>query len=322
MLEINITLVYQIIGYFVLLVILNKLLYKPVMRILSERDEKIGGAMKKAADTDKEVSTGIVEYEKRLKEAALKGQEERNRLKQEARAREKEILDAAGAQVANELASMRKKLADNKAGAMHSLRGEAQAISRSIADKLMDKKTAMMILALLMPLVPVIAGAAEEHEAAGPGSFWKIVNFAVLVAAIVILWQKVVKGLLNKRSAEIKTALEQAQAAKAVAEKKAAEYKEKLASLEGRINEITNEIRLEGESEKTRILLDAEAASKRMTEQAKLTVEQEIKKAKIELRQEAAALAVSMAQEILKKELGPEDQQRLIKGYLDNLRLN
>ena len=58
------------------------------------------------------------------------------------------------------------------------------------------------------------------------------------------------------------------------------------------------------------------------TRQAKLTGGQEVRKAKAEIRQEAAGIAVELAREILNKELNPADQEKLVKGYLENLRLN
>ena len=151
---------------------------------------------------------------------------------------------------------------------------------------------------------------------------WKVINFAILAAGIVVVWKKVLKGLVQKRSGEIKKALEEALSAKEAAGRKEAEYREKLSLLEKRLKEIVEELKREGEAERKRILAEAEAAAKKIKEEARASSEQEMKKARQEIGREVAALAVRMAEEILRKELRPEDQERLLKSYLKDLRLH
>lgn len=323
MISIDLTLVFQIIGFFILLVILNRFLYNPVLGILKERDEKIGGAVKQAAETEKDVEAGLLSYEKRIKEAAVKGHEERNRIRLEGVNTEKELLEAARLEAVKELSSMRTELAKSKDGALASLKEESRTISRSIAEKILERKVVLYLLTFgFAALLPALGYAAEGEHGGGAGGTWKIINFIILAVGVYLVWTKVISGLLDKRSAEIKKALDDARAAKDAADRKAAEYKEKLATLDRRVSEIHSELKLEGESEKRRIIEEAGKASAKLKEQAKTVAEQELKKARLEIREEVARLAVGMAEEILKKELKPEDQERLVKGYLNNLRLN
>lgn len=326
MISLDITLVLQIIGFFLLLIVLNRFLYNPVLKILKERDEKIGGAIKKAAETEKEVEAGLLTYDKKIKEAAVKGHEERNRIKQEGINREKEILEAARAEASKELSSMRSELSKSKDSALSALREEARTISKSIAEKILERKVVLFLLAFgLTALLPAFGYAAEAEHGAGHGGVggtWKIINFVILAVGVYLVWTKAISKLLDKRSAEIKKAIDDAREAKETAEKKAAEYKEKLNLLEKRISEIHLELKAEGEAEKNRIIEEAGKASEQVREQARLSAEQELKKARIEIRAEVAGLAVRMAEEILKKELKPEDQERLVRGYLNNMRLN
>lgn len=326
MISLDLTLVFQIIGFFFLLIVLNRFLYNPVLRILKERDEKIGGAIKKAAETEKEVEKGLLSYEKRIKEAAVKGHEERNRIRQEGLNREKELLEAARVEAARELASMRGELSKSKDSALASLKEESGTISLNIAEKILERKVVLFLITFgLTALLPALGFAANgEHGEGhgGVGGTWKIINFVILAVGVYLVWTKAIAGLLNKRSAEIKKAIDDAKEAKDAADKKAAEYKEKLALLEKRISEIHAGLKLEGEAEKQRIIEEAAKASERVREQARVAAAQELKKAKIEIKAEVARLAVQMAEEILKKELKPEDQERLVKGYLNNLRLN
>ncbi len=257
MISLDLTLVFQIIGFFFLLIVLNRFLYNPVLRILKERDEKIGGAIKKAAETEKEVETGLLSYEKRIKEAAVKGHEERNRIRQEGLNREKELLEAARVEAAKELTSMRGELSKSKDSALASLKEESRTISKNIAEKILERKVVLFLIAFgLTALLPAIVFAQGEHAEGhgGAGETWKIINFVILAVGVYLVWTKAIAGLLNKRSAEIKKAIDDAKEAKDTADRKAAEYKEKLSLLEKRISEIHAGLKLEGEAEKKRIV--------------------------------------------------------------------
>ncbi len=326
MLELNQTLLFQMIGFFALLFILNRLLYKPLLKVLKEREERIDGSLKAAAKSDKDVEEGLSSYEKKIKEAALKGTEAKNKIKQEGLEREKEVIEAARASAAVELGKMQTELEKSKRAALESLKGEAGSISRNIAEKILERKLVIAVFAFILPLIPAILKAAEEGGEHGNGDntslMWKAINFGILAAGIVIIWKKLLRGLLEKRSDDIKKAMEEARTAKEAADKKAQEYRGKLAMLDKKVAELHKELELEGEAEKKRIMAEAEKAAAKIKEQARLSAEAELKKAKIEIREEVARIAVGMAEEILRKELKPEDQERLIKGYLDNLRLN
>ena len=319
MISLDQTLLFQVIGFFILLVILNQFLYKPVQRVLRERDERIDGNLKKASLTKEELAEGLLNYDRKLKEAAVKGHEERARMRKETQEKEKAIIEAARVDAAKGLSSIRTELSASKGSALAGLKAEASVLAREIAGKVLDRNIAgLLVLAILLPSIAF----ASESEHGGNGPTWKLLNAAILAIGVYFVWTKVIKGLLDKRGTDIKKAIEEAQMARDEAEKKAAEYREKLSLLDKRVAGILSELRAEGESEKERMILDAGKAAERLKEQAKVAAEQEIRKAKLEIREEAAKLSVELAEQILKKELNPADQERLVKGYLNNLRLN
>lgn len=325
MLDIDITLVYQMIGFVVLMFIMNSLLYKPLLKILKERDERIGGTLESASKSEKEVDEGLKEYEKRLRDATTRGVEARNKLKQEGLNREKEIIEAAREQATEELTVIKRGIEKSKREAVTQLKTETKTLSQSIAEKILDRKVVITVLAFILPLLPLVAGASSEgggHEGGGSQMLWKVINFAILAIVVIVVWKKFIGKMLVKRSADIKQAMDDAKAAKETADKRAAEYSTKLAMLESRVAEIHKELEAEGEAEKEKILSEAAAAAGKIKEQAKLSAEQELKKAKSEIRREVAELSVRMAEELLSKDLKPADQEKLVKGYLDNLRLN
>jgi F-type H+-transporting ATPase subunit b len=118
------------------------------------------------------------------------------------------------------------------------------------------------------------------------------------------------------RREKIEKALADAEAAREAAERKLAEYSEKLAKANQEIDAIQATIRNEAELEKERIIAEATAASAKIRAQAEQAASQEIGRAKAELRQEAVRLAVGLAEETLKEKINKDDQDRLVGEYL------
>lgn len=326
MFDLDLSLVYQIISYIALLFVLNRFLYKPIQNILRERKERTDGALKSASLLDTEVADGLASYDMKIKEAVVKGTEEKNKLRKKAEEQGKAVIERAGEKNAEEFAVLRRTLADGKRSALAGLRTDAAAISREIAEKLLDRKTAAVVLMLILPLLPSMAfGSTEEGGHQGIDKMrllWSAINFVVLALVIAVIWVKVINKLLDKRSVDIKKAIDDAMAAKEAAEKKAADYRTRLDNLDSRIAEVIETLKREGEAEKERLLKEAGAAAEKFASQAKLAAEQEVKNAKKEMKKEALIMAIKMAEEILKKEVKLEDQKRLVKGCLEGMRLN
>ncbi len=326
MFDLDLSLVYQIISYIVLLFVLNRFLYKPIQNILRERKERTDGALKDASQLVQDVADGLVSYDMKIKEAVVKGTEEKNKLRKEAEEQGKAVIERAGEKNAEEFAVLRRTLADGKRSALAALRTDAAAISREIAEKLLDRKTAAVVFMLILPLLPSMAfGSTEEGGHQGIDKMrllWSAINFVVLALVIAVIWVKVINKLLDKRSGDIKKAIDDAAAAKEAAEKKAADYKTQLDNLDSRIAEVIETLKREGEAEKERLIKEAGAAAQKFASQAKLAAEQEVKNAKKEMKKEALIMAIKMAEEILKKEVRSEDQKRLVKGCIEGMRLN
>ena len=146
---------------------------------------------------------------------------------------------------------------------------------------------------------------------------WRALDFAILVAILVWALKKAnVKGLLADRRANIEKALREATAAREAAERKFAEYSDKLAKANKEIEEIREAITREGEAEKARIIAEAKLAAEKIKEQAQQAAGHEVLKAKAELRKEAAKLAVQLAEQTLREKIRKDDQDRLVGEYL------
>ena len=326
MLEINYTLGVQVITYLLLLYAFHQLLFKPVMAVFEERKKRTAGAVEEAGKIEKEVEGGIADYEKRLKEETIKAQEGRARIRQSAVKKEQELLDKARKAAATELAKISTELGESKKSAMEALKKDARELSRTLAEKVLDRKLAAFLLPLLLiPIIPDMALASSDANGSWLDTFgggWKVANFFFFVAVFYLLWRKYGRPMLESRGADIAGAINEAEDAKKAAEELKSEYEAKLAMLDEKVSKIRAELESEAEEEKKRILVDAEKAVLKIKAQAKAAAEQELKKAKLELRDEAGRLAVKLAEDILTKELKDSDQKKLVKGYIDSLDLN
>ncbi len=322
MLELNTTLFIQIIAYFILLYLLNRLLYKPVMEVIEKRRAKTEGTLKDASDIEKDVEEGLEAYKERLKEETAKAQEARSAIKKEALEKEKELLEGARKEAQGEIARMKTELEKSKHSALETLKVEAKKLSSTIAEKVLERKLASIAIAITFPLLPAVVFASAGGEETDTGIYWKIFNFIILAAVLYLIWAKWLRGYLEGRGKDIQSALESAEKTRAEAEAKLKEYQWKLAMLDKKIAQIHNDLKVEAGEEKKKILEEAENTAKKIRMQAKRTAEQELKKAKLELQREVARLAVEMAEDLLAKKVKPEDQKRLVKDYVDKLSLS
>jgi F-type H+-transporting ATPase subunit b len=325
MLDINITTVYQIIGYLVFLIIIHRLMRNPFLKILEERDKRINGTREEAEKIEAGIESGIEDYETRLKDATLKSMEERGKVKETALAEEQAIIESAREEAVSYLDGIKGEVSKSKAEALGTLKEETKTFSREIVDKVLSTK-ALSILAFLAPallvLLPAVAFASSGEEGGKYDMLWKIVNFVVFVIAFVIIWKKVISGMLTNKSKAIKEALDEAAAMKESAEAKEKEYNEKLKHFDAKIKEVQDELKKDGEAEKLRIIEEANEAAVRIKEQTKELVALEVERARAEIRKEVGLLSVELAEDILKKELTDEDQERLVKESLEKIRMN
>jgi F-type H+-transporting ATPase subunit b len=166
------------------------------------------------------------------------------------------------------------------------------------------------------------AGGHEGGHAAGQMKdfMWRCIDFAALVLIAVWAIKKAdLKGTLAARSTGIKRTLEEAVAAKEAAERKFQEYNARMDQANKEIEQISANMKREGELEKERIIAEANLAAARIVAQAETAAEQEVLKAKNELRAEAAKLAVELAEQKIVKNIAKGDQDKLVGEYISKV---
>lgn len=317
MVSVDLTFIYQIIGYFVLLYLMNTLLYRPIVAVMKERNKRTAETEGGAKATFEEIEAGLIEYEEKLKVAASEGQLARAKTKQIAVSEEQKITDSARTDANTELDKIRTEIVKEKESAMKTLTADAKTLSKTLASKILDRAVPALLITFLF------TGDALASGASGPSLIiWKSLMLTALTVAGYFVWKKFISPMLDTKIEDIKTALNAATVAKEDAENKLKEYKEKLSRLDDKVAEIKATIKEEADSEKDKIIAEAKKSAEKIKEQAKVTASQEIKKAKLELKNAASMLAVKLAEETLISEINDSDQKSLTTDYIDKIKIS
>jgi F-type H+-transporting ATPase subunit b len=178
--------------------------------------------------------------------------------------------------------------------------------------------SAVLIAGLLLGLQGVAAAAEAAHGGGLNWSdfFFRVLNFAIMLAILTKLLKKPIAKFFTSRREDIQRTLADLELKKQEAEQKCAEYKAKLVALEDETQKIVSEYVQEGEIERKKILEAAERQAEYIKEQAELSIQQEIKAAKESLQKEVSELSVTAAEEILRKSMQSDDQERLVRDFM------
>jgi F0F1-type ATP synthase membrane subunit b/b' len=150
---------------------------------------------------------------------------------------------------------------------------------------------------------------------------WKFFNLAIFAGLMVwVLFRKANLPLaFRNRRENIKTELEKARKERDEALAKLKEVEERIAGLNDQITSIKENLKHEASAERQRIALSTEEEISKLTEQAQREIENAGRTAKNELRRYTAEQSVRLAEDILKRDLRPEDDTRLIARNIEEM---
>jgi F-type H+-transporting ATPase subunit b len=182
-----------------------------------------------------------------------------------------------------------------------------------------------------MLAIPALIFASEHEEAAKvfgtiPRDVWdlvlRIINFVVLAGVLLYFTRKPIANAIRNSIESVRTLLKEAEDSRLASEAHMKEAEAKLAGVDKEISDLLQSARREGEAERERILSEAAGELEKLKAEASVAIDLELKKAQDVLRKEAATTAVAIAEEIIGKNVTPEDQARFVAEYLDKLEAN
>ena len=183
--------------------------------------------------------------------------------------------------------------------------------------KISWRKAGVVALSLLVVLGFAAAAWASDDGAIPREKWldllWRTTNFAGLAFILIFFLKKPFADGLRSRRDGIQDQLEALESRKSEAERMYQEAEAKLARLDEEVSSIITEAVKQGEAEKAKIIADAERNAGDITRQAEMAVAHELALAKTRLKGEIAEQAVLLAEELIRKNIQPADQSRLVE---------
>lgn len=140
MIEINLTIVIQVLQFLILIFILNRLLFKPISQVMTERKEKISAWEEKTQKLQESSREKLEAYGNKLREERAQAQEKQEQLTKELKKKEEENLQTVSAESAGLVASAQQALAEETERLRLELRHQAVELSQILAEKVLGRK--------------------------------------------------------------------------------------------------------------------------------------------------------------------------------------
>jgi len=179
-----------------------------------------------------------------------------------------------------------------------------------------------LVLVALAALPALASEASVEHGHAGPDwiyLFYHSLGLSLLIGVLVYYTREPLKNFLLDRSDGIRRQIEGAETALAVARAEADELRAQLARASDESETFVREAADQAEAERTLAMERARQAAERIIREARRAADQEIARARRELQDEAARLATTIAAELLRERMTPEDDRRLISEFVEQV---
>lgn len=130
---------WQVINFLVLLFILNKLLYKPMLQMLSDRKQTIADSLEKSAAARAEADKLKAEYQASLAQAKKEAQEIIEKANKMGEEMKEEIITKAKAEADKAVRKAQDEISREKTQAIAALRGEVATLAVLAAGKVVGK---------------------------------------------------------------------------------------------------------------------------------------------------------------------------------------
>ena len=140
MVEINLTIVIQVVQFLILVFILNRILFRPISQSIEERDGKIAAWEEKTRTLQETVRTKIESYEKELAEVRARTQEEQEQISHELKEKEEEKVSAVFEEAAQMVASTQKALQEETKRLRQELGQQAEEMAQMMTEKVLGRK--------------------------------------------------------------------------------------------------------------------------------------------------------------------------------------
>jgi len=171
---------------------------------------------------------------------------------------------------------------------------------------------AVVSLLLALPAVALASEGGGGLINVDKSLIVQVVNFLVLLLILQKLLYKPFLAKMEERTAAIKTALDQAQAAQAAAARQQEENEARLRAAYAEAAAIREQALREAAEESRKHIEAAQAQARKLVDDTKSQLDGEIRRARDELRREVSDLAIAAAEKLVRRTLREDDHRRIV----------
>jgi F-type H+-transporting ATPase subunit b len=135
----DITLLIQMINFFILLIVLNLILFRPIRNIIKERNQIVENFNSDIASLTGEAQASMEEFEEKVLEARKEGVGRIQSMKDEGEQAEVELIATTTQEVQTKIEEARKKVASDIQDARTELQKQVQTFSVAVTEKILGR---------------------------------------------------------------------------------------------------------------------------------------------------------------------------------------
>ena len=147
----------------------------------------------------------------------------------------------------------------------------------------------------------------------------QVINFLLLLFILTKLLYKPFVAKMEERSQAIKKSLEEAQAARAEAQRQREEHAAKIQAAHAEAQAIRATALTEAAEEQRRLVEAARGEAARLVESARADLAADLRRARQDLRQEVADLSITVAEKLIRKSLNDADHRKIVQDAVAGL---
>jgi F-type H+-transporting ATPase subunit b len=148
---------------------------------------------------------------------------------------------------------------------------------------------------------------------------WRWLNLLIFVGLFIYILRRPVSDAMRARREGIRRDLMRAQEERNAALAKLTEVEARLAKLDAEVESVREQSKREAAEERERIRRATEEETQKLRAQAQREIESAGKAARQELREFAAEQSVRLAEEMIRRDIKPEDDARLVSLRVEEL---
>ncbi len=140
MIQLDYSIVYQIVLFVVLWLILNKLLFQPYLRLLEERERKTTGAQHDSVDLEHEGARLKAQFDEKMAQGQAAGYAAKEAINQDARQQREKILGQARDEAGRSLEQVRQQVAAAMEQEKRLVAAEVSVVAADMVNKVLGRR--------------------------------------------------------------------------------------------------------------------------------------------------------------------------------------